>query len=66
VWTSGSGAYAGISFNGTVISPDKSLNDTPDYLPGSAGPARQSGRRPLSFLQNKTAWPNGRAVFLAT
>jgi lipid-binding SYLF domain-containing protein len=26
VWTSGSGAYAGISFNGSVISPDKELN----------------------------------------
>ncbi len=29
VWTSGSGAYAGLTFNGTVISPDKSLNALP-------------------------------------
>ena len=29
VWTSGSGAYAGISFNGSVISPDKDENATP-------------------------------------
>ena len=29
VWTSGSGAYAGISFNGTVISPDKDYNAAP-------------------------------------
>jgi lipid-binding SYLF domain-containing protein len=29
VWTSGSGAYAGISFNGSVISPDKEMNSTP-------------------------------------
>lgn len=26
VWTSGSGAYAGLTFNGTVISPDGDLN----------------------------------------
>ena len=29
VWTSGSGAYAGLTFNGTVISPDKDFNATP-------------------------------------
>ena len=29
VWTSGSGAYAGISFNGSIISPDKDENATP-------------------------------------
>jgi len=33
VWTSGSGAYAGLTFNGTVISPDKSLNATPTTGP---------------------------------
>ena len=26
VWTSGSGAYAGLTFNGTVIRPDKDMN----------------------------------------
>ena len=29
VWTSGSGAYAGLTFNGSVISPDKDMNDAP-------------------------------------
>jgi len=29
VWTSGSGAYAGLTFNGSVIKPDKSLNALP-------------------------------------
>ncbi|HEY4274227.1 MAG TPA: lipid-binding SYLF domain-containing protein [Rhizomicrobium sp.] len=33
VWTSGTGAYAGISFNGSVISPDKDLNSTPTMGP---------------------------------
>jgi lipid-binding SYLF domain-containing protein len=33
VWTSGSGAYAGISFNGSVISPDKDMNATPTTGP---------------------------------
>jgi lipid-binding SYLF domain-containing protein len=33
VWTSGSGAYAGISFNGTVIKPDKDMNATPTTGP---------------------------------
>ncbi len=33
VWTSGSGAYAGISFNGSVISPDKEMNSTPTTGP---------------------------------
>ncbi len=33
VWTSGSGAYAGISFNGSVISPDKDMNSTPTTGP---------------------------------
>ncbi len=34
VWTSGSGAYAGLTFNGSVISPDKDENAAP--------PGRQS------------------------
>jgi lipid-binding SYLF domain-containing protein len=42
VWTSGSGAYAGISFNGTVISPDKDLNATP-----TVGPEATALRRNL-------------------
>jgi lipid-binding SYLF domain-containing protein len=29
VWTSGSGAYAGLTFNGSVISPDKDENAAP-------------------------------------
>jgi lipid-binding SYLF domain-containing protein len=29
VWTSGSGAYAGLTFNGTVIRPDKEMNARP-------------------------------------
>ena len=33
VWTSGSGAYAGISFNGSVIGPDKDMNATPTTGP---------------------------------
>jgi lipid-binding SYLF domain-containing protein len=27
VWTSGSGAYAGLTFNGSIISPDKDMNN---------------------------------------
>ena len=33
VWTSGSGAYAGLTFNGSVISPDKDMNATPTTGP---------------------------------
>jgi lipid-binding SYLF domain-containing protein len=33
VWTSGSGAYAGLTFNGSVISPDKDMNSTPTTGP---------------------------------
>jgi lipid-binding SYLF domain-containing protein len=33
VWTSGSGAYAGLTFNGTVISPDKDRNAQPTTGP---------------------------------
>jgi len=29
VWTSGSGAYAGLTFNGSIISPDKGENSLP-------------------------------------
>jgi SH3 domain-containing YSC84-like protein 1 len=44
VWTSGSGAYAGISFNGSVISPDKDENATPP------GPEAQVLRKNLGSL----------------
>lgn len=33
VWTSGTGAYGGLTFNGTVISPDKDMNETPTTGP---------------------------------
>ena len=36
VWTSGSGAYAGISFNGSVITPDSDLNADKVVEPGAA------------------------------
>ncbi len=45
VWTSGSGAYAGLTFNGTIISPDKSLNALP-----AGGPAAQTLRDNLASL----------------
>ena len=45
VWTSGSGAYAGISFNGTVIKPDKDMNSTP-----TTGPEAQKLRANLASV----------------
>jgi lipid-binding SYLF domain-containing protein len=45
VWTSGSGAYAGLTFNGTVISPDKDMNATP-----TVGPEATSLRRNLDSI----------------
>jgi len=45
VWTSGSGAYAGISFNGSVISPDKDENAVP-----ATGPEAQALRRNLASI----------------
>jgi SH3 domain-containing YSC84-like protein 1 len=45
VWTSGSGAYAGISFNGSVISPDKEMNSTP-----AAGPEAERLRANLASV----------------
>jgi lipid-binding SYLF domain-containing protein len=45
VWTSGSGAYAGVTFNGSVISPDKDLNATP-----TTGPEATALRRNLGSL----------------
>jgi len=46
VWTSGTGAYAGISFNGSVISPDKDMNSTP-----TEGPEAQKLRANLASLR---------------
>ncbi|MCP5411541.1 MAG: lipid-binding SYLF domain-containing protein [Alphaproteobacteria bacterium] len=45
VWTSGSGAYAGLTFNGSVIKPDKSLNALP-----ANGPDAQRLRANLSSI----------------
>ena len=46
VWTSGSGAYAGLTFNGSVITPDKDMNATP-----TTGPEATALRRTLSSLK---------------
>ena len=45
VWTSGTGAYAGLTFNGTVIKQDKSLNEIP-----ATGPDAQALRRNLTRI----------------
>jgi lipid-binding SYLF domain-containing protein len=45
VWTSGTGAYAGISFNGSVIGPDKDMNATP-----STGPEAEALRKNLASV----------------
>jgi lipid-binding SYLF domain-containing protein len=45
VWTSGTGAYAGLTFNGTVIRPDKDLNARP-----ATGPAAQRLRANLNGI----------------
>jgi lipid-binding SYLF domain-containing protein len=45
VWTSGSGAYAGISFNGSVISPDKDMNASP-----TTGPEAEALRHNLASV----------------
>jgi lipid-binding SYLF domain-containing protein len=46
VWTSGSGAYGGISFNGSVISPDKDMNATP-----TTGPEAEALRANLATVR---------------
>jgi len=46
VWTSGTGAYAGISFNGSIISPDKDMNSTP-----TMGPEAQKLRANLASVR---------------
>ena len=45
VWASGSGAYAGLTFNGTVIRPDKHLNAQP-----ASGPEARRLRANLASL----------------
>ena len=46
VWTSGSGAYAGLTFNGSIISPDKDMNATP-----TTGPEAQELRANLASIR---------------
>ena len=46
VWTSGSGAYAGLTFNGSVISPDKDMNSTP-----TTGPEAEKLRANLASVR---------------
>jgi lipid-binding SYLF domain-containing protein len=36
VWSSGTGAFGGLAFNGSIIAPDKSLNRTPTTGPEAA------------------------------
>ena len=45
VWTSGTGAYAGLTFNGTVIKQDKDENEVP-----ATGPAAQALRKNLASI----------------
>jgi SH3 domain-containing YSC84-like protein 1 len=47
VWTSGTGAYGGLTFNGSVISPDNDLNATP-----TTGPEAQELRSNLDSITN--------------
>jgi len=44
VWTSATGAYGGLTFNGTVIKQDKEMNEVP------AGPAAQTLRKNLASI----------------
>ena len=45
VWTSGTGAYGGLTFNGTVIKQDKEMNAVP-----ATGPAAQALRKNLASI----------------
>jgi lipid-binding SYLF domain-containing protein len=45
VWASGTGAYGGLTFNGTVIKQDKEMNEVP-----ATGPAAQALRRNLASI----------------
>ena len=44
VWASGTGAYGGLTFNGTVIKQDKDDERGPGHRPGGPGPAQESGQ----------------------
>lgn len=46
VWTSGTGLYGGLSFNGSVITPDKEANATP-----TTGPQAQALRANLGTVR---------------
>jgi SH3 domain-containing YSC84-like protein 1 len=45
VWTSGTGAYGGLTFNGSVIKQDKDANEKP-----ATGPAAQALRKNLASI----------------
>jgi hypothetical protein len=45
VWTSATGAYGGLTFNGSVIREDKEMNALP-----ASGPAAQRLRRRLAAI----------------
>ena len=45
VWASGTGAYGGLTFNGTVIKQDKDLNEVP-----ATGPAAKQLQRNLASI----------------
>ena len=45
VWTSGTGAYAGLTFNGSIIKQDKDMNEVP-----ATGPDAQALRRNLASI----------------
>jgi SH3 domain-containing YSC84-like protein 1 len=45
VWASGTGAYGGLTFNGTIIKQDKELNAVP-----ATGPEAQALRRNLASI----------------
>ena len=45
VWASGTGAYGGLTFNGTVIKQDKDMNAV-----AASGPEAQALRRNLAFI----------------
>jgi len=46
VWSSGTGAYGGLTLNGSVISPDKDMNATP-----TTGPEAQALRSNLASIR---------------
>jgi len=45
VWTSATGAYGGLTFNGSVIKQDKEMNEVP-----ATGPQAQALRRNLAAI----------------